>query len=79
MARVGACISCKKVKTIRRKSGKCDSCYHREDFRTKPGVARKVKARSKAWRLLHADEVDAYNRRYYRSNIQKKGTNGKRH
>ena len=62
MARVDVCTSCGKPKTIRRSSGKCDTCYMREDYMADPGNRAKASVRSRAWKRANREHLAAYMR-----------------
>jgi len=66
MSRVDVCTNCGEVKEIRRRSGQCDACYHKE-YNNRPEVNAKIKARSAAWKRQHNEHVKAYNKHYYES------------
>ena len=65
MARIDICISCRQLKTIRRSCGKCDKCWHKENYRTRPGIKAKMNHTSKTWRAINEDRIRDYNREYY--------------
>jgi len=65
MATVKICTSCNQLKNIRRRNGKCDSCYMKEDYKTRPGVKAKMNVTSAAWKRANKEKVRQYNMRYY--------------
>ena len=60
MARVDVCTSCGRMRTIRRKNGKCDTCYIREDYRADPAAKQAMDARTKAWKAANKKHLAAY-------------------
>ena len=70
MARIDNCIKCSQRKVIRRRSGLCDSCYHKE-YRERPGVKDTINAKSASWKQSHKEHVRAYNKNYH---IKMKGS-----
>lgn len=65
MARINICVSCKKLREIRRSNGKCDSCYILEDYQSNKENKKAMLERARAWRKNNKRKLSEYNKKYY--------------